>query len=45
MLGFDIVIGLDFLCELDLIINCEEKEVEWQDSKNPITTSIFKNKK
>ena len=41
------VIGLDLLCELYLIINCEEKVVEWQDLKIPMTTSVskFENKK
>ena len=28
-LGFDMVVGLDFLCELGLISNCEKKMVEW----------------
>ena len=27
-LGYDMIIGLDFPCELGLIINCEEKVVE-----------------
>ena len=41
------IIGLDLLCELGLIINCEEKVVEWQDLKIPMTTPVtkFKNKK
>ena len=46
-LGYDMIIGLDLLCELGLIINCEEKVVEWQDLKIPMTTPVtkFKNKK
>ena len=32
-LGFNMVIGLDFLYELGLVIDCEEKVVEWQDLK------------
>ena len=41
-LGFDMIIGLDLLCDLGLIINCEEKVVEWQDLKIPMTTSVSK---
>ena len=46
-LGYDMIIGLDLLCELGLIINCEDKVVEWQDLKIPMTTPVtkFKNKK
>ena len=32
-LGYNMIIGLDLLCELGLNIKCEEKVVEWQDSK------------
>ena len=41
------IIGLDLLCDLGLIINCEEKVAEWQDLKIPMTTLVtkFKNKK
>ena len=41
------IIGLDLLCELDLIINCEEKVVEWQDSNIPMIIPVtkFNNKK
>lgn len=45
LLEYDMIIGLEFLCELGLIINCEVKVVEWQ--KNPMTTPVlkFQNKK
>ena len=46
-LGYEIIIGLDLLCELGLNINCEEKVVEWEDLRISMTTSVskFKNKK
>ena len=46
LLGYDMIIGLDLIYELGLIINCEEKVVEWQDLKIPMTTPVtkFKNR-
>ena len=46
-LGYDMIIDLDIICELGLIINGEEKLVECQNLRIPMTTSIleFKNKK
>ena len=40
------IIGLDLMSELGLIINCEDKIVEWKELKIPMTTAStkFKNK-
>ena len=44
-LGYNMIIGLDLMSELDLIINCEDKIVEWRVLKTPMTTfsTKFKN--
>ena len=39
------IIGLDLMGELGLIINCEEKIVEWKELKIPMTTASTKFKK
>ena len=39
------IIVLDLMSEIGLIINCEDKIVEWRESKIPMTTALtFKNK-
>ena len=37
-LGYDIIIGLDLMCELGLIINCKTKIVEWDGTKIPMSS-------
>ena len=45
-LGYDMIVGLDLMSELGLIINYEDKIVEWKELKIHMTTSStkFKNK-
>ena len=45
LLGYDMIIGLDLICELGLIINCEEKVVEWQELIIHMTTPVSTFKK
>ena len=38
-LRYEIIIDLYLMSKLDLIINCEDKIVEWRELKNSMTTS------